>query len=274
MNRRWLITFSVLAHAGLGVGLFVAGVWRIERLDQPRFQYVLGVPLPQGGEPEGGASAAAPEKREEKKKKDKKIVKDAQPVPKPLEVAELTTKAGEVGDGEGAGKGSGVGDTDGPPGGESCDDPLGCGSGTSGTSTPVDPVCGNSVKEAGETCDDGNATAGDGCSAVCRTEIKTINVPPMVLQGMRISGETQIQAPDTVKTMMMRDGRDRTVGALKLCIATDGGIKSVSVASSTKYEAYDAKLVATARSWRYKPYTVNGTPMPVCGVVTFVYTIR
>ena len=25
---------------------------------------------------------------------------------------------------------------------------------------------------------------------------------------------------------------------------------------------------------RYKPYTVNGTPMPVCGVVTFVYTIR
>jgi TonB family protein len=96
----------------------------------------------------------------------------------------------------------------------------------------------------------------------------------MVLQGMRISGETQIQAPDTVKTMMMRDGKDRTVGALKLCIATDGGIKSVAIASSTKYEAYDAKLVATARSWRYKPYTVNGTPMPVCGVVTFVYTIR
>jgi hypothetical protein len=97
MNRRWLITFSVLAHTGLGAGLFVAGVWRIERLDQPRFQYVLGVPLPQGGEPEGGSSAAAPEKREEKKKKDKKIVKDAQPLPKPLEVAELRRRGSRQG---------------------------------------------------------------------------------------------------------------------------------------------------------------------------------
>ena len=48
----------------------------------------------------------------------------------------------------------------------------------------------------------------------------------------------------------------------------------VSVASSTRYEAYDARLVTAARAWRYRPYTVNGTPMPVCGMVTFVYTIR
>lgn len=273
MNRRWLITLSLLAHAGLGIGLFVAGVWHIERLDRPRLGYVIGVPLPHGGEPEGGSSAAAPEKRDEEKKK-KKIVKDVQPVPRTIEVAELSIKTDQTGDGEGAGKGSGSGDSDGPPGGESCDDPLGCTIGTSGTGGQLDPVCGNSIKESGETCDDGNVAAGDGCSAVCTTEIKTINVPPMVLQGMRISGETQIQAPDTVKTMMMRDGKDRTVGALKLCIATDGAIKSVSILSSTKYEAYDAKLVSTARTWRYKPYTVNGTPMPVCGVVTFVYTIR
>jgi fibro-slime domain-containing protein len=32
------------------------------------------------------------------------------------------------------------------------------------------PVCGNSAKESGETCDDGNNAAGDGCSAKCLIE--------------------------------------------------------------------------------------------------------
>ena len=32
------------------------------------------------------------------------------------------------------------------------------------------PVCGNSVTEEGETCDDGGTTGGDGCSATCQTE--------------------------------------------------------------------------------------------------------
>ena len=101
-----------------------------------------------------------------------------------------------------------------------------------------------------------------------------IVVPPTVLQGLRISGDTQIQAPDTVKTEMLRDGKDRAVGTIKVCIAADGGISSVSVLGSTKYPAYDAKLVSTARSWRYRAYTVNGRAMPACSTVTFVYTIK
>jgi len=34
-------------------------------------------------------------------------------------------------------------------------------------------VCGNGQVEAGEQCDDGNAIAGDGCSATCQTEVAT-----------------------------------------------------------------------------------------------------
>lgn len=274
MNRRWLITFSLLAHTGLGFGLFVAGVWRIERLDPPRLQFVMGVSLPAGAEPEGGSSKAAAEEMVRKKKeKKKRLVTDTQPVPKEVTAPQIATAdtTGELG--TGAGKGSGSGDTDGPPGGERCDDPMGCTDGTSG-GNGGDPVCGNGTKEAGETCDDGNASAGDGCSATCKVEVKTLFVAPTVLQGLRLSGETQVHAPDTVKTTMLRDGREKAVGVLKLCIAGDGGISSVSIVASTKYEAYDAKLVAAARAWRYEPYTVNGTPMPVCGMVTFVYTIR
>lgn len=35
-------------------------------------------------------------------------------------------------------------------------------------------VCGNNAVEAGEQCDDGNTTAGDGCSATCQSEVGTI----------------------------------------------------------------------------------------------------
>jgi uncharacterized protein (TIGR03382 family) len=31
-------------------------------------------------------------------------------------------------------------------------------------------LCGNGTVDPGETCDDGNTTAGDGCSATCQTE--------------------------------------------------------------------------------------------------------
>ncbi len=33
------------------------------------------------------------------------------------------------------------------------------------------PVCGNSILESGESCDDGNTLGGDGCSAACQLEI-------------------------------------------------------------------------------------------------------
>ena len=36
-----------------------------------------------------------------------------------------------------------------------------------------DPVCGDSVVDSGETCDDGNTASGDGCSSTCQTETST-----------------------------------------------------------------------------------------------------
>jgi cysteine-rich repeat protein len=35
---------------------------------------------------------------------------------------------------------------------------------------PPGPACGNGTVETGESCDDGNTTAGDGCAASCQTE--------------------------------------------------------------------------------------------------------
>jgi cysteine-rich repeat protein len=38
------------------------------------------------------------------------------------------------------------------------------------SSPPPEEGCGNGTVDAGETCDDGNTTSGDGCSATCQTE--------------------------------------------------------------------------------------------------------
>ncbi len=52
-------------------------------------------------------------------------------------------------------------------------------------------VCGDSILDAGETCDDGNSANGDGCSSTCQVEAGfecTAPVPPMVLNGIPDGG--------------------------------------------------------------------------------------
>lgn len=48
-------------------------------------------------------------------------------------------------------------------------------------------VCGNAILESGETCDDGNAVSGDGCSGLCLVEQGwecTLPLPPTIINGV------------------------------------------------------------------------------------------
>jgi cysteine-rich repeat protein len=56
--------------------------------------------------------------------------------------------------------------------GEQCDDGNATGGDGCSATCQLEPmaVCGNGVLEAGEQCDDGNITSGDGCSATCQLE--------------------------------------------------------------------------------------------------------
>ncbi|MEI8229962.1 MAG: dockerin type I domain-containing protein [Candidatus Peregrinibacteria bacterium] len=55
------------------------------------------------------------------------------------------------------------------------------------------PVCDNGTIEIGEQCDDGNIVNGDGCSATCQSEARTIS--PMVFQD--IQSLTSVDPADT-----------------------------------------------------------------------------
>jgi outer membrane biosynthesis protein TonB len=94
-----------------------------------------------------------------------------------------------------------------------------------------------------------------------------------MLEGSRIAGEKMITPDDVTKTEINRSGKTRIIGSFKLCLTVGGAIQNVTMLKSTGFPAYDNKILSTMKgTWRYRPYNVNGKPVPVCTAVTFVYS--
>lgn len=250
MSRRiWMVSLSVAAHLALGVGVFVSGAWKLERLDPERPSLaVMGVMTI--GEPAGSPAPAAP-KVELTRKPKPQVVKDLVQIAnvEPAKPAEQPTDAvttdGGTGNGEGEGQGSGRGR--GALDGGGCLLPP-CAAAQPPLPTPPAPPA----------------------PAVPRATM----VPPQALTAMWLSGERQVVPAETTKQQMLRDGRRGTKAALKVCVSETGAVSSVTLLMSSQYADYDARLVAATRGWRYRPYTIAGRPAPACGVVTFVFTLR
>ena len=264
MSRRWLIAVSTVAHVAVGVGLFVTGVWQIDQLDRPKLSIALGQPPPPPPPPAGSPKAQV---------RDVDMTPKPPKPPKPHPTTDITqpdTKHPKPDPDPGPDLPPGNGGPDGP------DSP--CHEGCGPVAAVAPPVCGNNSVEAGETCDDGNTISNDGCSATCQLEPKpkppTAVISHQVLNGLRISGETQIRPSSSTQNRISRDGETQVVGSVLLCIATDGSIASASTVKSTKYADYDQELLAGVRSWRYRPYIVNGVAVKACSQVSFVYSIH
>lgn len=238
--RSPLVVTSIGIHVAVVSGLLVAGLWKLDRLDPGRATFDLAVasPPPAAASGSPAAAKAEPFKRKRQQRVAKEIVQ-----PEKRDVEATTQTATEPSDGTG-GSGSGAG--------------SGSGFDPTGTGTCAVPPCGS------------------GSAAPVPTKPATgpIIVPPTVIKGLRTSGETQIHPPAPVKTTMLRDGTSKVVATLRLCVGIDGEVSSVSVLKSSGYAGYDAALDEGLRRWRYRSYVVDGRKVPVCGVVTFVYSIK
>lgn len=245
--RFWLITASIGIHVAAGIGVFASGVWHLERLESDYKMAGIAMMMPPPAP--AGSPAAMPAQKLEKKRSERKIAKDpVQPVTRPDPEVAPATAAVATTTGTGNGLGDGTGDGDNPDGADT------------DTGTCTGPACG--------------PPAAPQLPAPVVAPPAPRTIPPTVLQSLRIAGETQIHPSDVTKTQMLRDGHERTVGLLKVCVSTRGAVSSVAVLSSTKYPAFDQQLVRAVRGWRYRPHTVDGAPVPVCGAVSFVYTMR
>ena len=95
---------------------------------------------------------------------------------------------------------------------------------------------------------------------------------PTVLDANRTGGDKDIAPDENTQTEIGRAGITMISGSFKICLTAEGAINTVSLLKSTGFPAYDAKIQDTIRrSWRYRPFMVNGKPAQVCTAVRFVY---
>jgi protein TonB len=100
---------------------------------------------------------------------------------------------------------------------------------------------------------------------------KVQTVTPQALAANRVSGDAQIAPADVTKTEIQRSGKTRIVVPFKICVGTNGSVKSVKILKSSGFPAYDSKIENEAGDWKYKPFLVDGVPTPVCTAVTIIY---
>jgi hypothetical protein len=114
----------------------------------------------------------------------------------------------------------------------------------------------------------GGRDAADAAAALAR------QAPGMakLLEGKRIAGEKMVVPNDVTKSEISSLGLSRIQGTFRVCLDETGTVESVLPMRSTGFASYDARILATIRTWRYSPYMINDEPVPVCTAVTFIYT--
>jgi TonB family protein len=92
---------------------------------------------------------------------------------------------------------------------------------------------------------------------------------PGQLEPDRIAGNKSIAPDPATRDKMAKDGKDRVVASIKLCVNRQGTVDRVTLLKSSGYPDYDHELVAGVRAWAYRPRSDE-----VCTAVTFVFTME
>lgn len=100
------------------------------------------------------------------------------------------------------------------------------------------------------------------------------DVPPTALDARRIAGEMNIVPDVDSRRAITASGHDRVVGSFKLCLTARGDVATIETLLSTGFPGYDRGIKHDMYRWKYRPFTVDAVPTPVCTAVTFIYSQR
>jgi cysteine-rich repeat protein len=246
--------------------LYVAAVWRMDKLEIESMPLFVSAPLVSAHLEEGKAPsrpAAASETPPARRARD---LTQVHPAVDPTSIEQSGDPAPDMGP-----KGEVALVSAGLDLGTRCSAGAGCLSSLF-VDLPED-VCGNRRVEAEEECDDGNRKDRDGCSAECALEKQTV-VDNRIIEGYRIAGNPQIHPSEVVRQQMVLRDQKRVRGAVKMCLWRDGTVHSLRLLLSTGYREYDELLLSSMRGWRYRPYTqADGTAVTACTAVVFIYRL-
>ncbi len=240
-RRKWvtvLVSVSVALHVVVVLVLLIRGFWVIDKLSPPKRELALAVAPPPPQPP-------PPPKASKKKKIDKKVVKRV----KPKDTTQPVEKKDDEPDVEI----------------EIIDDDEGVEGGVEGG--VAGGVVGGVVGGTLEGLPGGMIEKAPPPPPPQKPKI----VPQVAIEQKRIAGEKQIIPDEGTKLQIKRDGKTQIVSTVKMCLSNGGSVSSLKVLKSSGYPNYDRKIQSKMREWKYKPFVVNGKPVPVCTSVTFIY---
>jgi hypothetical protein len=92
------------------------------------------------------------------------------------------------------------------------------------------------------------------------------------LESLRLEGDRNatISADDAKRIAPPGSSSPTHTEHLRLCLTETGELGSVAPATTTTV-ASAAAFTFIARTWKFRPFLVGGTPMPVCSIVGFQY---
>ena len=102
-------------------------------------------------------------------------------------------------------------------------------------------------------------------------------VSPVVLEAQRISGTIPALPPNVKEEVFQsvlgsRPGTAVTI--FKTCLDAEGAIGSNTVLKFSGSPLLDDYLAMHLMRWRYRPYHLNGKPLPICGSKVFNVNLR
>lgn len=97
------------------------------------------------------------------------------------------------------------------------------------------------------------------------------NVPPTLLESLRLTGTKQIVPDEPTRKQMLADRNDKVVASIKMCLDTHGLVTKVTLLKSSGYTAYDSVILGAIKQWTYRPYVVHRTAVVVCTAVVIIY---
>jgi protein TonB len=96
-------------------------------------------------------------------------------------------------------------------------------------------------------------------------------VPPTVLETQKLSGDIPSLPPNVKEAAFHALGNQpgRLTAIFKVCIGVSGGISQINLLKPSGAPALDDFIRSNLRTWRYRPYMINGKPTPICGTKVF-----
>ena len=96
-----------------------------------------------------------------------------------------------------------------------------------------------------------------------------------MLDLQRIAGEQNIVPDDVTKYEIQRAAADQktisVTAKIRVCLDEKGRVESVLPIEVSGFRDYDSKLMTHIHDWVYKPFLVDGQPVPICTYVRFRY---